>query len=66
LDNGSCMSGDAHVQFCEQHRGKFLVLTLPPSGILAMTEESRVSRYSIKCLANYEWDDDGELKNRRK
>lgn len=28
LDNGSCMSREAHVQFCEQRRGKFLALTL--------------------------------------
>lgn len=27
LDNGSCMSGDVHVQFCEQRWGKFLALT---------------------------------------
>ena len=28
LDNGSCMSGDVHVQFCERLWGKFLRATL--------------------------------------
>ena len=48
LDNGSCMSGDAHVQFCEKLVGKFHRLT----HLIILAESESDAERVLKALRN--------------
>jgi len=53
LDNGSCMSGDVHVQFCERLVGKFRRPTHPVICCQYEGDAARIKRVLSKRLEKY-------------
>ena len=50
LDNGSCMSGDVHVQFCERLWGKFLRATLRNIYVRSLRSGERVMQSIVSFI----------------
>lgn len=52
LDNGSCMTGDCHVQFCEQRLGKFQALTHLAVKLAFLLNQDHAPYHTIDDIMN--------------